>query len=106
MPNDRGFAGGPAAGGRASQNPPVSPLRTGRFARIVGPDRVEWQTHDRTLRQSGVSSGQEFKTVKRGRPSADSRDSTDSTGSWTEYLNHRPLLVAIAGPNGAGKSTS
>jgi predicted ABC-type ATPase len=26
-------------------------------------------------------------------------------GSWLEYLDSRPVIVAIAGPNGAGKST-
>ena len=26
-------------------------------------------------------------------------------GSWSKYLDHRPILVALAGPNGAGKST-
>ncbi len=25
--------------------------------------------------------------------------------SWTEYLNRRPIVVALAGPNGAGKTT-
>lgn len=25
--------------------------------------------------------------------------------SWLEYLDHRPVLVAVAGPNGAGKTT-
>jgi predicted ABC-type ATPase len=25
--------------------------------------------------------------------------------SWSEYLDRRPILVALAGPNGAGKST-
>ena len=25
--------------------------------------------------------------------------------SWTEYLDRRPILVALAGPNGAGKTT-
>jgi len=29
-----------------------------------------------------------------------------STGaSWTDYLERRPILIAIVGPNGAGKST-
>jgi len=37
--------------------------------------------------------------VKRGRSSA------KSAASWTEYLDRRPIVVAIAGPNGAGKST-
>jgi predicted ABC-type ATPase len=37
--------------------------------------------------------------VKRGRGSA------KSAASWTEYLDRRPIVVAIAGPNGAGKST-
>ena len=26
-------------------------------------------------------------------------------GSWIEYLDRRPIVVAIAGPNGAGKTT-
>ena len=26
-------------------------------------------------------------------------------GSWSKYLDHRPIVVALAGPNGAGKST-
>ncbi len=37
--------------------------------------------------------------MKRGRSSA------KGTASWTEYLDRRPIVVAIAGPNGAGKST-
>jgi predicted ABC-type ATPase len=37
--------------------------------------------------------------VKRGRSSA------KSAASWIEYLDRRPIVVAIAGPNGAGKST-
>lgn len=28
-----------------------------------------------------------------------------SEDSWSEYLDRRPILVALAGPNGAGKST-
>jgi predicted ABC-type ATPase len=27
------------------------------------------------------------------------------TDSWTEYLDTRPIIIALAGPNGAGKST-
>ena len=26
-------------------------------------------------------------------------------GPWSKYLDHRPIVVALAGPNGAGKST-
>jgi predicted ABC-type ATPase len=37
--------------------------------------------------------------VKRGRGSA------KGVASWTEYLDRRPIVVAIAGPNGAGKTT-
>jgi predicted ABC-type ATPase len=37
--------------------------------------------------------------VKRGRGSA------KGAASWTEYLDRRPIVVAIAGPNGAGKTT-
>lgn len=37
--------------------------------------------------------------MKRGRSSA------KGTASWTEYLDRRPIVVAIAGPNGAGKTT-
>ena len=37
--------------------------------------------------------------MKRGRSSA------KSAASWIEYLDRRPIVVAIAGPNGAGKST-
>lgn len=37
--------------------------------------------------------------MKRGRSSA------KGASSWTEYLNRRPIVVAIAGPNGAGKTT-
>lgn len=37
--------------------------------------------------------------MKRGRGSA------KGTASWIEYLDRRPIVVAIAGPNGAGKST-
>ena len=33
------------------------------------------------------------------------RGSAKSAASWTEYLDRRPIVVAIAGPNGAGKST-
>ncbi len=33
------------------------------------------------------------------------RSSAKSAASWTEYLDRRPIVVAIAGPNGAGKST-
>lgn len=33
------------------------------------------------------------------------RDSAESTASWTEYLDRRPIVVALTGPNGAGKST-
>ena len=31
--------------------------------------------------------------------------SAESAVSWIEYLDRRPIVVAIAGPNGAGKST-
>ncbi len=31
--------------------------------------------------------------------------SVPSERSWVEYLDQRPIIVAIAGPNGAGKST-
>jgi predicted ABC-type ATPase len=37
--------------------------------------------------------------VRRGRSSA------EGAVSWIEYLDRRPIVVAIAGPNGAGKST-
>jgi predicted ABC-type ATPase len=37
--------------------------------------------------------------VKRGRGAA------KGAASWTEYLDRRPIVVAIAGPNGAGKTT-
>jgi len=37
--------------------------------------------------------------VKRG------RRLPENTKSWSEYLNRRPIVVAMAGPNGAGKST-
>jgi predicted ABC-type ATPase len=37
--------------------------------------------------------------VKRGRGSA------KGAAAWIEYLDRRPIVVAIAGPNGAGKST-
>jgi predicted ABC-type ATPase len=37
--------------------------------------------------------------VRRGRSSA------EGAASWIEYLDRRPIVVAIAGPNGAGKST-
>lgn len=37
--------------------------------------------------------------MKRGRSSA------KGGASWTEYLDRRPVVVAIAGPNGAGKTT-
>lgn len=33
------------------------------------------------------------------------RSSTKGAASWIEYLDRRPIVVAIAGPNGAGKST-
>lgn len=33
------------------------------------------------------------------------RSEKSCPASWSEYLNRRPLVVAIAGPNGAGKST-
>lgn len=33
------------------------------------------------------------------------RRSTKGAASWIEYLDRRPIVVAIAGPNGAGKST-
>jgi predicted ABC-type ATPase len=38
--------------------------------------------------------------VRRGQRSADG-----GTTSWIEYLDRRPIVVAIAGPNGAGKTT-
>jgi predicted ABC-type ATPase len=31
--------------------------------------------------------------------------SKSGSASWIEYLDQRPVIVAIAGPNGAGKST-
>lgn len=37
--------------------------------------------------------------MKRGRSSA------KGAASWTEYLDRRPIVVAIAGPNGVGKTT-
>lgn len=37
--------------------------------------------------------------MKRGRGPA------KGAASWIEYLDQRPIVVAIAGPNGAGKST-
>jgi predicted ABC-type ATPase len=33
------------------------------------------------------------------------RSSAEGAASWIEYLDRRPIVVAIAGPNGAGKST-
>ena len=33
------------------------------------------------------------------------RSSAESAGAWNDYLDRRPIVVAIAGPNGAGKST-
>jgi predicted ABC-type ATPase len=33
------------------------------------------------------------------------RKSPKDAASWTEYLDRRPVVVAIAGPNGAGKTT-
>jgi predicted ABC-type ATPase len=38
--------------------------------------------------------------VRRGQRSADG-----GATSWIEYLDRRPIVVAIAGPNGAGKTT-
>jgi len=38
--------------------------------------------------------------VRRGQRSADG-----GAASWIEYLDRRPIVVAIAGPNGAGKTT-
>jgi len=38
--------------------------------------------------------------VKAGGSSAES-----DADSWSKYLDHRPIVVALAGPNGAGKST-
>ena len=38
--------------------------------------------------------------VKAGGSSAES-----DADSWTQYLDQRPIVVALAGPNGAGKST-
>lgn len=37
--------------------------------------------------------------MKRGRGSA------EGAASWLEYLDRRPIVVAIAGPNGSGKTT-
>jgi predicted ABC-type ATPase len=33
------------------------------------------------------------------------RSSSETAASWVEYLDRRPIVVAIAGPNGAGKTT-
>jgi predicted ABC-type ATPase len=33
------------------------------------------------------------------------RSSPESAACWIEYLDRRPIIVAIAGPNGAGKTT-
>jgi predicted ABC-type ATPase len=33
------------------------------------------------------------------------RSSTERAATWVEYLDRRPLVVALAGPNGAGKTT-
>lgn len=33
------------------------------------------------------------------------RISPEPAASWIEYLDRRPIIVAIAGPNGAGKTT-
>lgn len=33
------------------------------------------------------------------------RSSPESAVCWSEYLDRRPIIVAIAGPNGAGKTT-
>jgi predicted ABC-type ATPase len=33
------------------------------------------------------------------------RSSPENPASWFEYLDRRPIIVAIAGPNGAGKTT-
>lgn len=33
------------------------------------------------------------------------RVSVENPASWHDYLDRRPIVVAIAGPNGAGKST-
>jgi predicted ABC-type ATPase len=38
--------------------------------------------------------------VNDGRPSVES-----APDSWINYLDQRPIIVALAGPNGAGKST-
>ena len=38
--------------------------------------------------------------MKTGRPPPEPREN-----SWTQHLNQRPIIVALAGPNGAGKST-
>ncbi len=38
--------------------------------------------------------------MRRGQRSADG-----GAASWIEYLDRRPIVVAIAGPNGAGKTT-
>ena len=38
--------------------------------------------------------------MRRGPRSADG-----GAAAWTEYLDRRPIVVAIAGPNGAGKTT-
>lgn len=39
--------------------------------------------------------------MKAGRSAAEDA----SADSWRDYVNHRPIVVAVAGPNGAGKST-
>ena len=37
--------------------------------------------------------------------SAGGSSAEGDAGSWSKYLDHRPIVVALAGPNGAGKST-
>ena len=37
--------------------------------------------------------------------SAGGSSAEGDAGSWSKYLDHRPMVVALAGPNGAGKST-
>jgi len=37
--------------------------------------------------------------------SAGGSSAEGDAGSWSKYLDHSPIVVALAGPNGAGKST-
>src|SRR2546426_382692 len=96
-----GFAGGAPTGGRTPQDPTVSALRTSRFTRTVDQDRLGREAHLGPFHQPPIPSRQEGKTVKPG------RRATEGAGanSWNEYLDRRPIVVALAGPNGAGKST-